>query len=93
MATALPVPTQRTQAGGSRVRAVPLSATLVVVAVLVLLGSLAAVSGHWAVALVLALLFVAGTGVLAVGGEEPLTARQATGIGLVHLAAGLLLVV
>jgi hypothetical protein len=68
-----------------------LSAALVVVAVLVLLGSLAAVSGHWAVALVLALLFVAGTGVLAAGGEEPLTARQASGIGLVHLAAGLLL--
>lgn len=81
--------TRTTRSGtGARARVEPLR--LVLGGVTSALLVLAVLSGAWVALGIVAGLLLLGTSLLA-GGDEPLSLRQATSLGTVHLVAGLLL--
>jgi hypothetical protein len=71
-------------------RSLALSVRLVVAAVVVGLAALAITSGAWIGVGVVTVLFLLGTSLLA-SGDEPLSVRQVTSVGAIHLVAGSLL--
>lgn len=73
---------------GRRTRTEPVR--LVLAGVTSALLVLAVISGAWIALAIVAGLLVLGTSLLA-GGDEPLSLRQVSSLGAIHLAAGLLL--
>lgn len=81
--------TRTTRSGsGSRTRTDPVR--LVLAGVVSALLVLSVVSGAWIPLGIVAGLLVLGTSLLA-GGDEPLSLRQVSSLGAIHLVAGLLL--
>lgn len=90
MAVALHTPTFSKSRPTIERRSLRPSVRLVVGAVVVGLVVLAATSGAWISVAIVSGLFLLGTALLA-SGDEPLSVRQVSTIGAIHLVAALLL--